>query len=245
MQRTSFASLAIAIAVLIAGCTSDTPTEAVSISDESVVSLVAASVGYESNGFAAMLEDAVSVAAGKHVAATDRQGPDSAVAVGTTNNGDISLVRRDHRNDRSSEWRSEYRLRPTGLESAVVDAYCDGVFRNAAATLQGTATGDFALELPSDSSVQLARVSGNYAYNGSAIFHNGREYSSVQMTFSWNRLSVSLPAADGSYEITGQVDVGINAQSLEGTVSKKVRLIFNGTRHATLIAGGRQHQLNM
>ena len=88
-------------------------------------------------------------------------------------------------------------------------------------------------------------MSGSYAYNGSAIFHNGREYSSVQMTFNWNRLSVSLPAADGSYEITGQVDVGINAQSLDGTVSKKVRLVFNGTRHATLIAGGRQHPLNM
>jgi hypothetical protein len=245
MQRTSFASLAIVITLLIAGCTSDTPTEAASNSDDSVVSLVAASVGYESNGFASMLEDAVSVATGKRVAASDRQGPDSAVAVGTTNNGDISLVRRDHHNDHSSEWRSEYRLRPADSESVVVDAYCDGVFRNPAATLQGMATGDFTIERPSDSSVQLVRVSGSYAYNGSAIFHNGREYSSVRMTFNWNRLSVSLPDANGEYEITGQVDVGINAQSLEGTVSKNVRLIFNGTRHATVIAGGRQHPLNM
>jgi hypothetical protein len=229
----------------MAGCTSDTPTEAAGSSDDSVVSLVAASAGYESNGFAAMVEDAVSVAAGKRVAAADRQGPDSAVAIGTTSEGDISLVRRDHRNDRTSEWRSEYRLRPTDSESVLVDAFCDGVFRNSAATLQGMATGDFSIELPSDSSVPTARVSGSYEYNGSALFHDGREYSSVRMTFSWNRLSITLPASDGSYEISGQVDVGISAQSLEGTISKSVRLIFNGRHHATVIAGGHQHPLNM
>jgi hypothetical protein len=245
---------------LLAGCAADTPTQVRSNNDEVIARIVAGAAGYESNGFAATINDLVTAGAG---ATVRRPGDATHTAIVVTASDSIfdpssksqmlSLSCERNRADEYSEWRMRYKIQfagvkqvsretmPAGPVEAVL--YTDGTYRNRVLTVQGESRGYVRFDQVDPSGTGL---SGEYIWKGSTVVLGEREerYNDVTVKFTWNRLkSVAGPGGEVQY-IAGRSDVQVSANGPDGVIVRSGSLVFEGDR-AILAIGGEKYLLNV
>jgi hypothetical protein len=243
MQHGSHSILIAALAILIVGCAAETPTQAPGNSDGTAAVMVALATGQESNGFAAMVEDAIAIGMQPDSDAVTIFAANAAVEAPGSSlprslQPDDRFVRRMERDNVVSEWRMSYRPLGYGNDSGAraIEVESDGVYRSSKATMRGAAVGMLEVRQKRESE---AEIIGSYIYNGSMSIHESDDeaYSAVRIVFTWNRLRLN---AGEEGRIGGVVDVSISASGPQGIMSKNGRLAFDGTHRALLTISGRE-----
>jgi hypothetical protein len=253
MKKLSHISIVlIAAALSLAGCSTDTPTQAPDTSDEVIPQIVAAAAGYESNGLATTVSDITAPLEGDVADMADPATGFATTILADSNAGSgtpgFSLFRQRNQREGGSEWRLHYRLRNGGdrpgqtASAATLSAAMtsSGTFRSDRQVMQGNAVAD--LQVAGSSAGENSTVSGDYSYRGVAIIQGGDErYEDISVGFNIARLQVA-PGHGGQFRpVIGQVDVNITASGPRGIVARSGRLLFDGTQHATLTIGGKKY----
>src|SRR5262245_44670948 len=108
MQK-RFLHIAAVVAVMLAGCRVDTPTQAPVAADESIAEMIAGAVGYESNGFASAVSDVMIAAQGGILSSDGGLQWKQAAAVEPTSEV-LNFSRRRNDETTHAEWRLAYRI---------------------------------------------------------------------------------------------------------------------------------------
>lgn len=253
-------NLIVLAAFMAAGCwSSDTPIEASnSEHDKAVATIIAGSIGYESNGLSAILGDMVTAGTGGTLRSGNGLVPAALVVTQNDSTFDPStlsqnLVLACQRNlgDTYSEWELSYAIQYAGMRGAgqqqiPVDAvaaqtHADGTYRNSLLTAHGKSTGK--IGFVERGAGRSAWLGGEYTWEGSSTIQGNEEsYGDVSITLSWNRLHVQC-SNDGPV-LNGRCDVTIRANGPQGAIAKNGSITFQGNR-ALLSIGGRRYQVNV
>lgn len=252
-------NLIVLAAFIAAGCSSDTPIEASSSEhDKAVATIIAGSIGYESNGLSAILADMVTAGTGGTLRSGNGSVPAALVVTQNDSTFDPStlsqnLVLACQRNlgDTYSEWELSYAIqyagmRGTGEQQAPADAvaaetHADGTYRNSMLTAHGKSMGKIGFVEPGAG--RSAWLGGEYTWEGTSTIQGKEEsYGDVSIALSWNRLHVKC-SNDGPL-LNGRCDVTVSANGPQGAIVKNGSITFDGNR-ALLSIGGRQYKVNV
>lgn len=244
-------------ALLLWGCSNSTPTQVPESNDEMIAAIVAATAGYEGNGLAAMIDDAVAIEAGWEIrdrsvaekAAVQRRSYDSATGWTTVN-----LQRRSSRGDDHSEWNLDYRLLPGVIErvdsgtdaGGVVESRTRGIYRSDGLRLEGESLGRLQMLDPGVGQAPPV-LSGEYRWSGASSSNGRREdrYADIVVRFNWQELQASRSSINERAILSGRCNVTVSLNGPEGAVVRNGSLRFKGDGRGVLVIGGKHYMLSI
>lgn len=259
-MRTTILKIIALVALVVTGCSTDAPIEAPqSNHDSRVATIIAGSIGYESNGLSAIMADMVTAGNGETLRANNSA--DRTALVVTQNDSIFDPISRSqslvlacqrNRGDAYSEWQLSYMIQYDGVQAegeqgmpadaVAAETHADGTYRNNLLTAHGASTGK--IGFVKKGMGRSAWLSGEYKWEGATTFRNGGEnYGNVIITLNWNRLYVESGA--GAPVLNGRCDVTIRANGPQGVISKNGTIIFDGSDRALLSIGGKQYQVSV
>ncbi len=250
------------MALLVAGCVKDIPTEAArSEHDEAMATIVAGALGYESNGLAAMAADMVMAGSGgtlRHPGGTDHTSlivtQNDSIFDPASLSQSLVLACQRNRSDAYSEWKLHYTIKYAGMQkrgslempvvAVTAETHADGTYRNSLLTVRGTSNGTIRFVKPGEG--RSAWLNGEYTWQGVTTFREENErYDDVTVSFAWNRLYVACQPDGLGPSLFGRCDVTIRANGQYGALSKNGSITFDGGEHALLALGGRRYLVSV
>ena len=250
------------LALVLAACSADTPTQVAGADDDMLARVVAGVAGYESTGFAATVNDLIIVgnggtlrpAAGTLAVSTVVVTHSDSIFDPSTRTQMLALACQRQHGDVVSDWDLRYSDRFAELVRGTqgyrlthpLDAKTsvDGTFRSGTMVAKGTSGGTLKfLDAPASST----RFEGEYRWRGGVTFggQQAERFDDVSVVITSASVAARPAAERQEARLEGKCEVTVRANGPDGVVSRAGTLTFDGSEIAVLGLGGRRYSINV